>query len=769
MALADFALVRTHARELNGLAKLIACRAYHRLLRAESLLQQLVPILIFAFVGILGVAVATQMYLDRVALERRIHEKLQAIANLVAADLQKHSADTARIATMMDSHNALGERDTILLLLDNNGMIAATTSTSLFPKDTFFNRDYLGEKLSIASALKELVTAQVQPAIASLHSLPGTPGELIIAHDSRNELGLWRAQSLTALGLFFSTSFAVLLLGFAFHWQAQRAREADNIYEKVRQRLDTALESGRCGLWDWDIARGRLFWSASMFELLGLEAKDNIIDFGIAASLVHPDDAGFFHNLAGLLAAGEKDNIDRAIRFRHACGDWIWIRTRAKLTREEDQGLHLIGIAVDVTEQRHLAERSAAADARLRDAIESISEAFVLWDTNNELVMCNSKFQQLHSLREEFTAAGTSYHEIAANGRQPIVKSRILNDVRSEDGSSTYEAQLEDGRWLNINERRTKDGGFVSVGTDITTLKQHEQQLMHTERRLRATIADLSSSTMKLEAQATEMTELAEKYALEKARAEAANRTKSEFLANISHELRTPLNAIIGFSEIMQVGLFGDLGAPKYKEYCRDIHGSGQHLLEVINDILDMSKIEAGHLKLNRESFAVESLVNDTLRLMSGRATMKKICLSCAIFPPELKIEADKRAIKQILLNLLSNAVKFTPEGGEIHVMVRDLRNETIFEISDNGIGIPAHMLDKLGQPFVQVVNQYTKNHKGSGLGLAISRSLAELHRGKVDIESVEGKGTTARLTVPHPFRLESEEQTEREPALLAV
>src|SRR5690606_20703037 len=150
-------------------------------------------------------------------------------------------------------------------------------------------------------------------------------------------------------------------------------------------------------------------------------------------------------------------------------------------------------------------------------------------------------------------------------------------------GARTFEAQLDDGRWLHISERRTKDGGYVSVGTDITTLKLHEGKLMDGQKRLMATIADLRQSQQTLERPAHELAEMAEKYAEEKTRAEEANQAKSKFLANMSHELRTPLNAIIGFSEIMGSGMFGPLGADKYVEYCHDIHQSGQYLLDVIN------------------------------------------------------------------------------------------------------------------------------------------------------------------------------------------
>jgi two-component system cell cycle sensor histidine kinase PleC len=747
MPQANIALARTHAREFQGLAKLAASRAYQRLLRAETLLQRLVPVLIVSFVGILGLAMLTRIGADRLNLQTEIEQNLQALADIIAPEASKTNNGIPQVGAL-GKDSTLHQPAFTFIVLDSAGLITASSAPTLFRKGTLLEEKVQLSPPGITKILAELILGN-NPLPFSIEKPLNSGGKLIVQRESETQFNAWRSQALTSLGLFLSTSFSVLLLGFAFHWQAQRARSADGIYECARARLDAALDNGRCGLWDWDIARGRIFWSASMFELLGLDARDDIIDFGIAASLVHPEDADFFTHLPDQFITAEKKLLDRALRFRHAQGDYVWIRIRARLLTEGKQ-THLIGIAADVTEQHQLAARTAQADARLRDAIESISETFVLWDANNELVMCNSKFQQLHNLDDEIAKPGMPYHVLAAKSPQPIAKSRAKDICDGNDGDCTaYEAQLEDGRWLNISERRTNDNGFVSVGTDITALKQHEQQLMNSERRLRATIADLSNSTLKLEAQATEMTELAEKYALEKARAEAASQTKSEFLANVSHELRTPLNAIIGFSEIMEAGLFGELGAQKYKEYCRDIHSSGQYLLDVINDILDMSKIEAGRLKLNTERFMVNGLLADTLRLMRGRASLKNIEVSCAVLPPELKIDADKRAIKQILLNLLSNAIKFTPDGGQVHICVCENEETIAFEISDSGIGIPENMLSKISKPFVQAVNQYTKNHKGSGLGLAISRSLIELHGGSLHISSTEGIGTTVRFLIP--------------------
>ncbi|MCB1415837.1 MAG: HAMP domain-containing histidine kinase [Nitratireductor sp.] len=231
-------------------------------------------------------------------------------------------------------------------------------------------------------------------------------------------------------------------------------------------------------------------------------------------------------------------------------------------------------------------------------------------------------------------------------------------------------------------------------------------------------------------------------------RAEEANLAKSRFLATMSHELRTPLNAVIGFSEIMQEELFGALGSDKYREYCRDIHHSGTFLLGVINDILDMSKIEAGRFTLDFEQVGVDTILEETLRIISREAANKEITIREEV-RAGLEIEADRRAVKQILLNLLSNAVKFSNKGGEIFVRARMVSKCLRISIEDKGIGISQHDLSKLGRPFEQAQNQMTRNHKGSGLGLAISASLARMHGGKLKIRSREGEGTIVSVQLP--------------------
>ena len=329
-------------------------------------------------------------------------------------------------------------------------------------------------------------------------------------HGRAEALAAWASDTALTVTLSATTGFVVLILGFAFHWQATRAREADVIYETVRSRIDTALNRGRCGLWDWDLARGRVFWSHSMFAILGLKPRDALLSFGEVNALVHPDDIHLYE-LAAQLADAKTTLVDHAFRMRHANGNWVWLRARCELVQQAgDGGPHLIGIAVDITEQKTLVERTVEADLRLRDAIETIPEAFVVWDAQNRLVLCNSNFQELHNLPTKRSQAGASYESVVAAGRKPVVRSKVTSEGQIP-GARTFEAQLDDGRWLHISERRTKDGGYVSVGTDITNIKLHEEKLMESEKRLMATVADLRHSQQKLERQAEEVADLAGK------------------------------------------------------------------------------------------------------------------------------------------------------------------------------------------------------------------------------------------------------------------
>jgi len=233
-------------------------------------------------------------------------------------------------------------------------------------------------------------------------------------------------------------------------------------------------------------------------------------------------------------------------------------------------------------------------------------------------------------------------------------------------------------------------------------------------------------------------------------RSEIANRAKSRFLANMSHELRTPLNAIIGFSEILTREMFGPLGTPRYKEYSDLILESGRLLLDLINDLLDMSKIEAGRYVLSPDALDIADLLGAAMRMVQRQVEAKSLTLKIEVQPLSSPLIADQRAVKQIVLNLLSNAIKFTPVGGEIKLGASESEAYVTITVSDTGIGIPQSALGRLAKPFEQVNNDLNVSQQGTGLGLALVRSLARLHGGEIDIESREGEGTTVYVHLPH-------------------
>ena len=378
--------------------------------------------------------------------------------------------------------------------------------------------------------------------------------------------------------------------------------------------------------------------------------------------------------------------------------------------------------------RRVMAEEHEALNARLlrlRDAISTMGAGFAIWDAQDRLALSNDRFKEFVAEVADRVKPGISFAELieaetegelidpAPHASLALWASWRL--ARHLAPAGPLQIVYRDGRLLQVWEESTHEGGIVGLYADITDTRRIEDEL----RRAKET-------------------------------AEAANRTKSEFLANMSHELRTPLNAIIGFSEAMIGEIKGPLGHPKYRDYAGDILAGGKHLLELISDILDMSRIEVGRYELHEEWIAVAEAVDAALRLIRPRAEEAGIRLRVEIASELPPLYAEHRAVRQILLNLVGNAVKFSNRDGDITIDAGLLPDGGLrLRVSDTGIGIAADHLPLVLKPFGQVETALSRQHGGVGLGLPLSKRLAELHGGTLEIISTPGLGTTVEVRFP--------------------
>jgi two-component system cell cycle sensor histidine kinase PleC len=383
------------------------------------------------------------------------------------------------------------------------------------------------------------------------------------------------------------------------------------------------------------------------------------------------------------------------------------------------------GTAITISRRLLRVARTAHRRARqLEAAIEALGDGFELYDRDDRLVVCNRRFRELQPALATDRTIGLSFREILEAdleaGRLAIPRADAAEwvelQLRRRRGS-LYEADYPyvGGGVVRVVMRRLPDGSTVGTRTDITDLRRRELQLDAARQE-----------------------------------AETANRTKSRFLATMSHELRTPLNAVIGFSDVLRSELFGPVGSPKYRDYAEHIHDSAQHLLTVLSDILDMSKVEAGKVTLNEEPFDVAELVGEVAALFEREAGFAKVELGRGIMPDLPPLLADARYVRQMLINLLSNALKFTPAGGRIQITaLPDGNGDLVLGVADTGIGMTPAQLEVALAPFGQIDSPLMRKYQGTGLGLPIVKSLIELHGGRLAIASAPGEGTRVSLVFP--------------------
>tara|TARA_Y100001934_G_scaffold192300_1_gene226718 strand:+ start:32039 stop:34405 length:2367 start_codon:yes stop_codon:yes gene_type:complete len=395
---------------------------------------------------------------------------------------------------------------------------------------------------------------------------------------------------------------------------------------------------------------------------------------------------------------------------------------------------YILTITEDITDQKATQSALVKSQERFDEAMAAFTNGLALFDSDDRLVLCNERYVGMWPRANIDLKPGVTYEAlVTAFARQAIehgqnidlesyVKSRVEKHLNPP---STREVSLFDGRWLQVTDRRTAEGGIVVTCTDITSLKEKQDELKR----------------------------LSDDALTAKETAELANKSKSDFLANMSHELRTPLNAIIGFSEIIRDALMGKDYISEYQEYAHDIHQSGNHLLALINDILDMSKIEAGELELAEELISLEEAIDIPIKLVAERATQNEIKLIANLPVEPVVLSADSRKIRQVIINLLSNAVKFSDPGGTVTTDVQWAEDGGILlSVTDTGIGIPEDEIQDVLEPFKQAHSGLDRKFEGTGLGLSLTKALVELHGGQLTLSSMTKgpeKGTKVTVKLP--------------------
>jgi PAS domain S-box-containing protein len=560
--------------------------------------------------------------------------------------------------------------------------------------------------------------------LLAVRMLPDLPLAVVVSVSRAELLVGWRAEALSMVGVVALALIVVLVLIGMLARQLRRHEDVAAALADSQSWLDRAQAAARVGSWITRLS-GRDDWSPETFRLLGVDPESFVPSVATFESLVHPDDREPLRNVVrhSIKTGSRYDFVHRIVR---PDGTVRWVHAQADVIRDaQGRTVQMLGTLQDVTDQKIAEDALRLSEARLRDYAETASDWY--WETGPD-----ERFTYLSNLTafgmDSRARLGKTRRELAGDTDEDPAKRRDIEALiarREPFRDFVYRTGLpgeeRTGVYCSVSGKPVFDAavqflGYRGTARDVTAMMQAEERLR--------------------EAKTT---------------AEMASAAKTSFVANMSHELRTPLNAIIGFAEVLAAGYFGALNG-KQGEYVRDIKESGNHLLLLINDLLDVAKIEAGKFELQPEAINLAEEIQSCLRLVTSRAIEGGVTLQTRL-PDRLPLyRADRRALKQVLLNLLSNAVKFTLPGGTVTVSIaHDDIDGVRISVADTGIGIAPQDLPKVVLPFGTLARNasLSRRREGTGLGLPLSKSLVEMHGGRLEILSELGRGTIATVRLP--------------------
>ncbi|MUG99886.1 PAS domain-containing protein [Scytonema sp. UIC 10036] len=510
----------------------------------------------------------------------------------------------------------------------------------------------------------------------------------------------------------------------------------------LSDRLTVALRSGAIGIWEWDTIDDILIWDDRMYDLYGIHSSQFAGAYQAWANGVHPEDRPQAEAAIQKALQGQKE-FDTEFRILHPDGTIRFVKANGLIQRDErGQPLRMIGINFDISD-RKLAEETLKQQLT---TIEAVIDGIAILE-GDTYTYVNKAHLELFGYDSPEELIGKTWRTLYSPEEINRFEQEVFPILMQQhfwQGEAT--ATQKDGTTFaeGLSLTMTESGKLICVCRDITEQKQAEEELQQMNERLALTNAELHRAT----------------------------RLKDEFLANMSHELRTPLNAILGMSEGFQEEVYGHLNA-RQKQAIAAIERSGKHLLELINDILDLSKIESGKLELQTDSVAVSYLCESSLTFVRQQAIQKNLQLSTELPSGLPNIVVDERRIRQVLINLLNNAVKFTPSGGRVELLVQLQQQPKAgflcLSVVDTGIGIAQENMNKLFQPFIQIDSSLNRQYSGTGLGLALVEQLVKLHQGTVEVTSEVGRGSCFTVRLPYVNQPQLFTPTLAEPTTLSI